>query len=99
MVNMICLVNSLAGELYAQLFEGFDIHIGQHDRGVCLTAFQFRQLFQRSSGHITVGGTGGKGDQNLIRMQTRILAFQIIHLELLDRLDGFGRNNMQFVVN
>ena len=87
---MVRLVNSLAGELYAQLFEGFDIHIGKHDRGVCLTAVPASAAVRSAVWRrITVGGAGGKGDQNLIRMQARILAFQIVYLEFLDRLDGF----------
>ena len=36
MVHMPVFIDWLASQMYAQSFEDFDIHVGQHDRGVGL---------------------------------------------------------------
>ena len=44
MVQLFVLVNRFAGQLYAQLVEYLDIHIGEHHGGVNLAASELWQL-------------------------------------------------------
>ena len=55
-VKLIVLEDRFAGQFHTQALEGVDIHIGQHDGGVSLTAVELGQLIQSLLG---VGVCGG----------------------------------------
>ena len=88
-----------AGKLNTKLTEADHIHIGKHYGSMSLASTEIRDLFQGKACGIAGCGTHGKGDQDLINMETWIPASQIFGLQLLDRMDGIRGDHMYFVVN
>lgn len=43
-INFLMFINRFAGQLDAEFLEHFDVHVGEHDGSVNLTAFQFWEL-------------------------------------------------------
>ena len=64
-----------------------------------LAALQLGQLGQGQLGGHASGGAHGQGDQHLVRVETGVVAAQILHLQLLDGLDGMGRDHMLLMVD
>ena len=92
------LVHCLACKLHAKLFEDLDVHIGEHDRGVGLASCKLRELGQRKPRLRVVRRAGGEGDLYLVCVEPGIFALQIINLQLLDRLDGLRRYDVEFMI-
>ena len=60
---------------------------------------QLRDLIQGQL-RLPVGcSRGGQGDQNLIGVQPRVMAAQIVRFQALDGLDGFRGDQMQLMVD
>ena len=66
---------------------------------MCLTATKLRQLLQCLSAVLVILRENREGYENLIRMKTRIVTTQIIHLGMLDWLNHRLRNQLQFMVD
>ena len=72
----------------SQFLEGLDIDFRQHDRGMDLTVFQLGKLLQGDL-RIFVGcGAHGEGNEDLVRVEARVFAAEIIDLQLLDWLNS-----------
>ena len=59
-----------AGKLNTKLTEADHIHIGKHYGSMSLASTEIRDLFQGKACGIAGCGTHGKGDQDLINMET-----------------------------
>ena len=77
----------LTGQLHAQFTEGKYIHRRQHNRSMCLAAFQLWKLLQGKTCFWIRSSTDGKGNHGLIHMKTRILTSKIICLQFLNASD------------
>ena len=97
MIQSVMLVNRLGCQADAQLFKCLDIHLRQHDGGVDLAVFQLWKLLQGDLSIFIGSGTHGKCNQNLVGVQPRIFASEIINLQLLDWFDSGGRYQMRAV--
>ena len=87
MIQVLALVLGLAGEVDAQLAQGALVHAGEDDRGVGLAAPQLCQLLQGQLGQRVGDGADGQGLQDLVRVQARVCAAQIVDLQVLNGLD------------
>ena len=96
-VKLLMLIYRLRGELHTQLAEYLNIYVGQHDGGVDLAVFQLWKLLQGDLSIFIGSGTHGKCNQNLVGVQPRIFASEIINLQLLDWFDSGGRYQMRAV--
>ena len=91
-VHPVCfLIGGLAGQIHAQLLHGIHIHAGQDDSGVHIAALQVGELLEGGCSSGILRGRAGQGNQNLVGVQTGVLAAQIVGLEGLDGLDGGSR--------
>ena len=90
---------SFAGKLNTKLTEADHIHIGKHYGSMNLASTEIRDLFQGKACGIAGCSTHGKGDQDLINMETWIPASQIFGLQLLDRMDGIRGDHMKLVID
>ena len=88
MVQPLVLIHGLGGEIHAELVEDLDIDRGEHHRGVHLAAAELGELCQRQPGGFVRGSTHGECDENLVRVETGIVASQVIGLQGLDGLNG-----------
>ena len=68
--------NCLASKLNPQLFKDFDIHIRQHDGGMCLAAVQLRELGESQPCIGIYCSAGRERDQYFICVETGILLFK-----------------------
>ena len=64
-----------------------------------LAASEFGKLFQGLPGVLVCGGTGGQGNEDLVGVKPGISAAKILDLQFLDRRDGFGRDEIQVMVD
>lgn len=64
-----------------------------------LAASELWKLFQGCSGILVRGGAGGQCDEDLIGVEPGIGASKIPDLQLLDGRNGFGRDEIQVMVN
>lgn len=88
-VHPVCfLIGGLAGQIHAQLLHGIHIHAGQDDGGVHIAALQVGELLEGGCSSGILRGRAGQGNQDLVGVQTGVLAAQIVGLERLDGLDG-----------
>ena len=78
------------GHLQPELSQSTQIHLGEAGGAVELATLQRREGIQRSAGIFISGGTDGKSDQSLIRVQTGVFAAQILSLQTLDRFQSFS---------
>ena len=93
------LVDGVAGDIHAQAVEGLAVHAGEDDRRVHVAALEVGQLVQSSLGVFVLQDGAGQGDQNLVGVEAGILAAEIGGLQLLDRLNGPGRHQLDFLVD
>ena len=98
-INMVIFILGFHGKLDAQAFEGLDIHLGKHDRGMSLAAGEFGKLLQCLTGCLVRSGSGGKSDQNLIGVQSGVVTSQIFGLQKLDRFNGCRRDHMVMTID
>ncbi len=96
-ISVSAFVDRFACQLHAKLLECLDIHVRKHHRSMCLTAMQFRKLFESKSGVFICRGACGECDQHFVRMQSRVAALQIIYFQLLDRFDRLRGDDVQFM--
>ena len=89
----------LTGQLHAQFTEGKYIHRRQHNRSMCLAAFQLWKLLQGKTCFWIRSSTDGKGNHGLIHMKTRILTSKIICFQLLNRVNSIRGDHMLLVIN
>ena len=99
-VHPVCfLIGGLAGQIHAQLLHGIHIHAGQDDGGVHIAALQVGELLEGGCSSGILRGRAGQGNQDLVGVQTGVLAAQIVGLEGLDGLDGGSRNEVKLLVD
>ncbi len=96
-VEFLDLIQRIGGQLQPQLLEDIDIHAGEHDRGMDLTAAELGKLVQGDPCVLVCGSAHGKGDQYLICVETGIPAAQVPGLESLDGFDEGRGDQMDFV--
>ncbi len=92
-------MDRLAGEVHTELLEDFLVDVAQKNCGVDLAAFQERQGVQSLAAVLVIRAKDGEGDQDLVRVEARVLAVQVGDLRLLDRLDEPSRNELDAVVD
>ena len=69
-ISVSAFVDRFACQLHAKLLECLDIHVRKHHRSMCLTAMQFRKLFESKSGVFICRGACGRC-RSLISTSTR----------------------------
>lgn len=92
-------MDRLAGEVHAQFLEDFLVYVAQQHCGVDLTAFQQRKRVQSLAAVLVVRAQDRKGDQDLVRVEARIVAVKEGDLRLLDRLDEPAGDQFDAVVD
>ena len=63
-VELFMLVNGFTGQLHAELLEHLNVHIGEHNRGVNLAAFQLWKLLHSLLCNLVGGCAGGESDED-----------------------------------
>ena len=99
MIQSLGLVGGLAGQIDAQLAQHIHIRLSQDHAGVYLGALQMLQLFNGTLCLFVGDSTDGEGDQELVRVETGILVAQVGYLQVLDRAEDFGRDQLDLVVD
>ena len=99
MIQSGALIDRLAGQVGAEAHDDFLVNRGQEDRGMNLAAAQLIQLLERLCHHGVGHGADGQRQKHLIRMQARVAAAQMLHLQGLDRRQDGGRKKLNAVVN
>ena len=98
-VELIGLVDRLAGDVQAQPLEHVLVHPRQNDRSVELAVSQLFQLLQSQSG-IGVGDSAdGQGDEGFIGVQAGVAVAHMGNLQILDRLDDLAAEKLHFLFN
>ena len=97
MVKLLFLIFGLAGDVYADAAEGVLVHAGENDRGVGVAAAELVQLLNCFGSKGVGCGTDGKGDENLVGVQTRVDVAQICCLQMLNRLHYRAGEQRQIV--
>ena len=64
-----------------------------------IAALQVGELLEGGCSSGILRSRAGQGDQDLVGVQTGVLAAQIVGLEGLDGLDGGGRNEVKLLVD
>ena len=85
--DLLVLVDRLAGHLDAQPLHDLKVDGGEHDRGVSLAAAEPGKRVQDRSGLRIVSRGSRERDQDLVRVETGVLASEVGGLERLDRRD------------
>ena len=97
MTTLISGVDGVAGQIHAQTVQGAAVHAGKQHGGVHIATLEVGQLVHSCCGKLAGSGRAGQGDQDLVGMQTGVLAVQIVGLEGLDRLDGSGADQIRLL--
>ena len=89
----------IAGEAAAQFLEDLAVYLAEHDSAVDLTVAERGQLLQGTATTLVVLGEDREGHEDLVGMQTGILAAKILDLGFLDRLYHALRDEFHLVVD
>ena len=98
MIQFLCLILRLAGDVYAELFQNRHIDLGKDDRGVHVAVLQFSDLLE-SALSVGIGQRAdGERDQYLVRVESRIVVSEIVHFQFLYGFDDIGGYKMNVVI-
>jgi len=86
-IHGVDLISGLAGQINAQFLKGLLVYLRKDHRGMHLTARKLIKLLQRPCRKRRGCRADRKHDQYLIGMQSGIFVVQVIHLQMLYRLD------------
>ena len=64
-----------------------------------VAALQVGDLLHGLGGVFIFGDRAGQGDQNLIGVQARVPAAEVVRLERLDRFDGAGGDQIDLLID
>ena len=97
MIEPVALVDGVEGDVHAQALEGILVRLGEDHAGVGLAAVELLELLDGRGG----GGRGGRADrqsdQHLVDVQPRVAVAQVTGLEILNRLDDRGGDQVDLV--
>ena len=86
------LIARLAGNVHAQLLEQVFVHMRQDDRRVGVAAVEAVHLLDGVRGRGVGDSADRQSDQQLVRMQARVVIAQMLHFEMLDRGNDVRRD-------
>lgn len=99
MVELFVLVNGLAGDIHAELFEYAVVDLGENDGRMRVAVLEIGKRVHCAGGNWIGRGADGERDEHLVGMQARVVIAHVIDLQMLNRLDDAGGDELQFVRN
>ena len=90
MIQFFNLIFGLAGDVYAELFEGSAVGHGKDDRGVSLTVLKLVELVHSKRSLLGRNRADRKGDKHFIDVQAGIMIAKVVDLQVLNGLDDRG---------
>ena len=99
LVCFLLLEPGFTGEIDTQPSKHLYIHIGKDHGGVAFTAPEMVELLHSQFCRGIGGRTDGQCDQHLIRVKSGIAISQMCHFQMLNRLNGYGRYQLDIIGN
>ena len=82
----------LERDVHLELFEHVFVHMREDDGRVRLAVRELFELLHGDLGGRVVHRTDAQRDEHLVGVQARVVVAQMLHLQVLDRLDDLGRD-------
>ena len=99
MIQLFGLISRFTGQVYAQFFKGAVIDLRENHRRMSLASPQQRKLIHRQFRGGVSRCADGKGNEDFIGMQPRVVAAQIFGFQLLNRFNDDRGNQVDVMMD